>query len=207
VVERRLVGAVRRPIEAGKEDRSKVHTRFPVPGHQGACLAGWPVESTDPDGIDRAVLTDLRRAAGRYPADRRLGSLIQRTIDGNATFARLWSEGAVGAHREEHKTIRHPHAGDITVTCDVLNDGDTDLKVVAYTTTPGSEDEARLAFTRVVGSAAGLWRHGEVPDVDRTESNVLKAPGKTIDRGGKKGVRHRLRPTRKRPGASRCITP
>jgi transcriptional regulator with XRE-family HTH domain len=134
------------------EDRSYLRTRFPVPGEHDGGLSLWPVVSTDPDGTDRAMVADLRRAAGRHPADPRLASVLQRTLDGNPDFARLWREGAVAGHREERKTIQHPQAGDITVDCDVLTDSDTDLKIVAYTTTPGSEDETRLQFTRVIST-------------------------------------------------------
>ena len=36
--------------------------------------------------------------------------------------------------------------------CDVLNDSDTDLKIVIYTTVPGSEDESKLDLARVAGT-------------------------------------------------------
>jgi hypothetical protein len=78
-------------------------------------------------------------------------SLIEEKIDGHPRFAQLWREGAIGGHREERKTIQHPQAGDITIDCDVLTDSDTDLKIVAYTAVPGTEDETRLQFTRVIG--------------------------------------------------------
>ena len=47
-------------------------------------------------------------------------------------FAKLWHDNAVGGHAEDRKTIRHPGIGEITVDCDVLNDSDTDLKMVIY---------------------------------------------------------------------------
>ncbi len=49
--------------------------------------------------------------------------------------------------------IKHPEIGDITVDCDVLNDSDTDLKIVIYTAAPGSEDAAKLDLARVAASA------------------------------------------------------
>jgi hypothetical protein len=64
---------------------------------------------------------------------------------------------AVAGHREERKVIRHPQIGDVTVDCDVLGDSDTDLKLVIYTATPGSEYETKLQLARVVGAqAAGV---------------------------------------------------
>jgi MmyB-like transcription regulator ligand binding domain len=101
---------------------------------------------------DRAIVADLRRASGRYPDDTRLDTLIRHLVDGNELFARLWHEGAVGGHAEDRKVIRHPEVGDITVDCDVLNDSDTDLKIVIYTAAPGSEDETKLDLARVAGA-------------------------------------------------------
>jgi hypothetical protein len=52
-----------------------------------------------------------------------------------------------GLRREELSEL----AG-ISVDCDVLNDSDTDLKIVIYTTVPGSEDESKLDLARVAGT-------------------------------------------------------
>ena len=131
-------------------ERSYVRARFPVAGDRGT-IASRPVVSANIEASDRAIVADLRRAAGRYPTDRRLASLIRRTLDGNPRFAQLWHEGDVASHREDRKIIRHPDVGDITVDCDILNDSDTDLKILIYTTVAGSEDETKLELTRVIG--------------------------------------------------------
>lgn len=138
-------------------DRSLVCSRFPVPG-DGGSLALWPVISENVEQTDRAVVADLRRAAGRYPNDPRLTKLIQARLSGNERFAELWRGGGVAGHREDRKVIRHPEIGDITVDCDVLNDSDTDLKLVVYTAAPGSEDETKLQLARVVGAQAAKVR-------------------------------------------------
>jgi transcriptional regulator with XRE-family HTH domain len=138
------------PSAVPLDERNLVRARFPVPGDRGR-LAQWPVISEQTESTDQAIVADLRRATGRYPADKRLASLIHRTLEGNPHFAQLWHEGVVARHGEDHKVIRHPEAGDIAVDCDVLNDSDTDLKIIIYSTTPGSEDEARLQFACMVG--------------------------------------------------------
>jgi hypothetical protein len=51
---------------------------------------------------------------------------------------------AVSAHREDHKVVEHPVVGPIAVDCDVMSDGDAELKIVITTAAPGSEDETRL---------------------------------------------------------------
>jgi transcriptional regulator with XRE-family HTH domain len=141
------------PSPIAPADRNLVKARFPVASDRGR-IAAWPVVSENTEASDRAVVADLRRASGRYPADARLRELIQRTIAGNPRFARLWQDGVIGGHAEDRKTIRHPSIGAITVHCDVLNDSDTDLKLVIYTAAPGSADETKLELARVQGMAA-----------------------------------------------------
>jgi hypothetical protein len=99
-------------------------------------------------------VADLRRASARYPEDRRLAELLRRTIDGNAHFAQLWRDGAVGEHAADRKTIEHPAVGEITVDCDHLSAPDTDLKIVALTTAAGGEDASKFELARVTGRVA-----------------------------------------------------
>lgn len=141
------------PSGIAAEHRSLVRSRFPLP-NESQRLAGWPIVSERSEETDRAIVADLRRASGRYPDDPRLTGLIGDMLDGNQDFARLWHEGAVGGHAEDRKIILHPEVGEITVDCDILHDSDTDLKIVIYTTTPGSEDESKLDLTRVAPSRA-----------------------------------------------------
>jgi hypothetical protein len=115
----------------------------------GACRGVFGGE----EASDRAIVADLRRACARYPHDPRLANLIRRALDGSPRFAELWHEGAVGGHAEDRKTIIHPDIGEITVDCDVLNDSDTDLKIVIFTAAPGSEDSTKLDLARLTGAS------------------------------------------------------
>jgi len=139
------------PSVIAPEDRSLVKSRFPVAGERGR-VAASPVVSENREASDRAIVADLRRASARYPHDQRLATLIRRALDGSPRFAKLWHDGAVGGHAEDRKTIRHPDIGEITVDCDVLNDSDTDLKIVIYTAAPGSEDATKLDLARLAGT-------------------------------------------------------
>jgi len=112
------------------------------------------VIESEPEDVERAVVADLRRATGRFPKDARLATLIADLNAGNARFAELWASGAVGAHREDHKRIEHPSVGTVTVNCDVLGDGDTELKIVVMTAVPGSEDETKLRLAVIAGTVA-----------------------------------------------------
>lgn len=147
------------PAEVSPRLRNFARSKFPVAagagaGAESARLAHWPVIESDPDGVERAVVADLRRATGRFPKDPRLAALIADLEAGNARFAELWAAGVVGAHREDHKRIEHPSVGAVTVNCDVLGDGDTELKIVVMTAAPGSEDETKLRLAVIAGAAA-----------------------------------------------------
>jgi transcriptional regulator with XRE-family HTH domain len=146
------------PSAIAPEDRSLVKSRFPVPKGPVGRISDVPVVAENREASDRAIVADLRQASVRYPGDARLAALIRRTIDGNAHFAALWHGGTVGAHAEDRKTLKHPDIGDIHVDCDVLNDGETDLKLVIYTAA-SSGDATKLDLALV----AGIHRLAELP--------------------------------------------
>ncbi|MFD9698223.1 helix-turn-helix transcriptional regulator [Lentzea sp. NPDC059081] len=134
--------------------RNFARDRFPVDGGP-AHLARWPVSEADRDATDAAVVSDLRRATGRFPLDHRLAALVRELGAANERFAALWATGQVAAHREDHKTIHHPSVGPVVVDCDVLTDGDTELKIVIMTAVPGSEDETKLRLATIAGPVVG----------------------------------------------------
>jgi transcriptional regulator with XRE-family HTH domain len=137
--------------------RNFAHDTFPVDGGR-ARLSHWPVTSLAQDLVEAAVVSDLRRATGRFPDSKRLADLIQVLTKGNQRFAELWASGAVGAHREDHKIVEHPAVGPIAVDCDVVIDDDAERKIVILTTAPDSEDETKLrlaVLSGVTGYAQG----------------------------------------------------
>lgn len=128
---------------------------FPIDG-DGPRLSHWPVTSLARGTVEAAVVSDLRRATGRFPNDSRLTTLIQVLTRGNQRFAELWAAGAVGAHRADRKIVEHPAVGPIAVDCDVMTDGDAELKIVILSATPDTADETtlRLAFLSGVADPA-----------------------------------------------------
>ncbi|WP_215910086.1 helix-turn-helix transcriptional regulator [Streptacidiphilus fuscans] len=131
--------------------RNFARDRFPVDGSP-ARLTAWPVSESDRAATDAAVVSDLRRATGRFPQDSRLAALIGELNSGNARFAELWATGEVAAaHREDRKTVDHPLVGPVTVDCDTLTAGDDELKIVIWTAVTGSEDETKLRLSTVAG--------------------------------------------------------
>lgn len=130
--------------------RNFARDRFPVDAGPPR-LALWPVIEADKNAVDSAVASDLRRATGRFPHDPRLAQLIRDLCAGNQRFAELWATGSVSAHREDHKTIEHPSVGPITVDCDVLIDGDSELKIVIMSAAPDSPEQTKLKLVSVAG--------------------------------------------------------
>ncbi|MGZ3145333.1 helix-turn-helix domain-containing protein [Lentzea chajnantorensis] len=143
------------PALSPPRSRNFARDRFAADGGP-ARLARWPVTEADRAATDAAVVSDLRRATGRFPRDRRLAALVRELTAGNETFARLWATGAVAAHREDHKTVHHPSVGPVEVDCDVLGDGDTELKIVVMTAVPGSADETKLQLATVTGAPTAV---------------------------------------------------
>ncbi|MET9084044.1 helix-turn-helix transcriptional regulator [Streptomyces sp. NPDC004237] len=131
------------PAVTPPELRNLARERFPV-GTEEARLASWPVRVTNADGSDLAIVADLRRATGRFPHDARLADLVRELAEGNERFARLWARGTVAAHRTDRKTVEHPGVGPVEVDCDVLTDGDSELKIVILSAAPDTEGGARL---------------------------------------------------------------
>ncbi|MDT0548644.1 MULTISPECIES: helix-turn-helix transcriptional regulator [Streptomyces] len=138
------------PSSVPPQLRNFARERFPV-GTSPVRLGLWPVTELDRVATDAAVVSDLRRATGRFPHDTRLAELIRILSTGNQRFAALWTNGTVAAHREDHKTIEHPSVGPVTVDCDVLTDGDSELKIVVMTAVPGSADETKVRLAAIAG--------------------------------------------------------
>jgi transcriptional regulator with XRE-family HTH domain len=140
--------------------RNFARDTFPADG-AGPHLTRWPVTSLSQREVDASVVSDLRRATGRFPGSDRLAGLIEDLTAGSQRFAELWASGAVGAHREDHKIVQHPATGPIAVDCDVLTDGDAEHKIVVLTAAPGTEDETKFRLAVVSGTYRKAGRSDE----------------------------------------------
>ncbi|WP_291754471.1 helix-turn-helix transcriptional regulator [Cellulomonas sp. 73-92] len=105
----------------------------------------------DTAAFEAEMVGDLRSAVARFPDDTELHELVDRLRGASARFEELWSGGNVTVRSADRKTIAHPEVGELTVDCDVLTVEGADLRVVAYSAEPGTEDAERLALVRVVG--------------------------------------------------------
>lgn len=102
--------------------------------------------------VETALVADLRTATSRYPADPRLRQLVAELLAHSARFAELWETGITGRHEASRKTIDHPHAGAVTLDCDILTVAGSDLHIMVYTAEPGTEDAERLALITTLGT-------------------------------------------------------
>lgn len=101
---------------------------------------------------ESSMVADLRAAQATYPHDADLASLIADLRTASGRFDELWQRGDVASHVAARKAFDHPSIGRITVDCDVMTVHNSDLRIVAYTAEPGTEDAEKLSLLRVVGT-------------------------------------------------------
>jgi transcriptional regulator with XRE-family HTH domain len=101
--------------------------------------------------FEAGVVADLHETLGRHPDDEPLRALIDDLRQVSPRFAELWEQRPVAQHEAARKTIRHPDIGPITLDCDVLTVGGSDLRLIVYTAPPGSDDARALALLGAVG--------------------------------------------------------
>jgi hypothetical protein len=101
--------------------------------------------------LDRASVSDLRRAAARYPADPGLARLIAELRAGSDRFERLWTLRELDERHGDSKRIRHPELGLLELDCNVLHVQGDDQVLLVFSAAPGSRAADALALLGVVG--------------------------------------------------------
>ncbi|RKS08266.1 helix-turn-helix protein [Nocardiopsis sp. Huas11] len=101
------------------------------------------------------VVGHLRLAAGKYPADPRLTSLIGELAVGSERFGRLWARADVRARTHGPKVYRHPMVGVLELHQEnfALPD-ESGMELLVLSAAPGSPAEDGLRLL------AGLGAHG-----------------------------------------------
>lgn len=92
-----------------------------------------------------AVVTDLRTAARRYPADSELRDLVRDLREVGGEFARLWAAAGRPQPDSDRLTVDDPDLGLFTLDKDVLTVKPGDLRVVVFSAAADSPDADRLA--------------------------------------------------------------
>ncbi len=108
--------------------------------HTRDLYADWPAKA-------RAVVGNLRLAAGRYPDDPLLAALVGELTMRSAEFATMWADHRIVACDVADYEMRHPLIGTLTVTQQTLQSpqGDGPALVVA-TAEPGSPSATALTL-------------------------------------------------------------
>lgn len=101
--------------------------------------------------LNRALVTDLRRAAARYPDDPGMRKLVTELRARSPEFARLWELRSLSERHGDHKRMIHPELGELELDCDVLHVHDDDQALIVYSAAPGSSEAETLELLRVVG--------------------------------------------------------
>lgn len=119
----------------------------------GSRAAQTPEEHAE---LVAGLVADLRMTAARYPNDARLRRLVADLRAASPEFVRLWAApaGPPRAEPSRHKVIQHPSVGPIALDCDTLVVAGDDLRIMAYTAEPGTEDAERLELAIVLGTQA-----------------------------------------------------
>lgn len=109
---------------------------------------GNPEES---ERLDRALVSDLRRSAARYPDDPELHRLVTELEAQNPAFARLWALRELDEHHTDRKRLHHPELGVLELDCDSLHVQSDDQILLVYSAAPGTPEAQALDLLRVVG--------------------------------------------------------
>ena len=100
------------------------------------------------------LVADLHLTALRYPRDGRLRRLVAELRAASPRFIELWeaTPNPAPADQSRHKVIEHPAVGPIALECDTLVVARDDLRIMAYTAEPDTEDAQRLELAIVLGT-------------------------------------------------------
>lgn len=102
------------------------------------------------------VVGHLRLAAGKYPEDPRLASLIGELAMGSERFRRLWARADVRARTHGRKAYRHPMVGLLELHQENFAlPGASGMELLVLTAAPGSPAEDGLRLLAGLGADSG----------------------------------------------------
>jgi transcriptional regulator with XRE-family HTH domain len=100
----------------------------------------------------RLAVGQLRAAAGRYPTDPQIRTMVTTLYQRSAEFAKLWDGHHVETGFHHHKTVQHPMVGTLQLNCDTLAVPMRDQYLVCFTAEHGSPSHNALRLLSVVGT-------------------------------------------------------
>jgi transcriptional regulator with XRE-family HTH domain len=110
----------------------------------------------------RAAVESLRLDAGRDPDDPLTARLVDELTRLSPEFATWWSEHRVYQRTHGTKRLRHPFAGELTISYESLSlPGDADQTLFVYTTQAGTD--SRQAMDLLAGWVTSTTTGGRLP--------------------------------------------
>ncbi|MEU7329599.1 helix-turn-helix transcriptional regulator [Streptomyces parvus] len=141
------------PVDADARSSNLIWGHFAAPPAPGASRIERGAAHAD--AFERMMVSDLRRAADRYPDDRAVTELINGLRESNRRFADLWTRYETLPIGHSHKTVVHPELGEIVLDCDIMTIERADLHIVLNWAAPdtGAAEKLALLRDRVVTAA------------------------------------------------------
>ncbi|MGW3728854.1 helix-turn-helix transcriptional regulator [Streptomyces sp. NPDC000851] len=134
------------PVEADARSSNLIWGHFAAPPAPGASRIDRGAAHAD--AFERMMVSDLRRAADRYPDDRAVTELINGLRETNPRFADLWTRYETLPIGRSHKTVVHPELGEIVLDCDIMTIERADLHIVLNWAAPDTGAAEKLALLR-----------------------------------------------------------
>jgi len=100
----------------------------------------------------RLAVGRLRTAAGRYPDDPRIRTLVATLRKHSPEFAELWEGHHVETGFHRTKTMHHPVVGTLELNCDALALPMRDQYLVCFAAERGSPSHEALRLLSVIGT-------------------------------------------------------
>jgi transcriptional regulator with XRE-family HTH domain len=113
------------------------------------------------DEFGRIAVGQLRTAAGRYPDDPQIRTMVATLRKHSSEFAELWDEHHVETAFYHVKIMQHPVIGTLQLNCAALAVPMRDQYIVCYTAEHGSPSQQALRLLSVVGTQDMTVRGGE----------------------------------------------
>ncbi|MFJ9085731.1 helix-turn-helix transcriptional regulator [Streptomyces sp. NPDC102384] len=134
------------PAELGAGPNNLIWGHFAAPPPPG--VSRIERDAAHADAFERMMVSDLRRAADRYPDDRAVVELIEGLREADPRFAELWNRYETVPFGRSRKTVVHPQLGAIVLDCDILTIERADLHIVLNWAAPDTGAAEKLALLR-----------------------------------------------------------
>jgi hypothetical protein len=114
--------------------------------------AGRHYGMTGAEEFGRLAAGQLRAAAGRYPNDPHIRTMVSTLRRQSPEFAEMRDDHHVQTGFHHHKTMQHPVVGPLRLNCDTLAVPMRDQYIVCFTAERGSPSHQALRLLSVVGT-------------------------------------------------------